>query len=443
MRLLLLGGGHAHLAAVPGLAKGLPPGVELSLVAPSPRLLYSGMMPGWLAGRHPFADCAIDLAAVCAAHGVRWQTDRITDIDFERREAIGERMRHPFDLVSVNVGSAAPAARDAPLGLSGSSLSGLSGTPPVLGVKPFEAFVACWETWWRARAAMPSPANVLVVGGGAAAVEVALALVARARAAPVGMRVCLAASGARLLPGLSPWAARLALRTLRARGVDVRLGLRYTGVTAGGACFIGETDIAADLVLLATGARAPAWLAGAARRDAVAWAADDGLAVGADLRSISHPFVFAAGDCASIVDRPVPRSGVHALRQGSVLAANLLVAAASASEPAPKAVIGSVAAAPATHPPKPLRKPLPKLPQRYRPRPWTLALLDCGDASAIGAWGPFGWSGAWVARWKDRIDRRFIARFPSPSGPAGRGVFVGASRSPSGAGHTEEPPDEG
>jgi hypothetical protein len=45
------------------------------------------------------------------------------------------------------------------------------------------------------------------------------------------------------------------------------------------------------------------------------------------------------------------------------------------------------------------------------PQRRALALLDRADGTAIAAWGPFGAAGAAMGRWKDRIDRGFVARF--------------------------------
>lgn len=370
-RVLLLGGGHAHLAAVPVLAQAGLETARVALVAPSAQLLYSGMMPGWLAGQYRFDECAIDLARVCRAHGVEWIEDEIVDIDFLGRTAIGRRARHPFDLASVNVGSSNDTGR---IG---------EAAPCVLGAKPFADFVAQWSLWRERALAQAAARSLVVVGGGAAAVEIACALAAlvRAQAALAGSSVTLATSGERLLQGMSQVAGSLARASLERLRVDLRFGHRYTGADGDGARFDGGASIAADLIVVATGAGPPAWLTACARRDGVAVAPDGGLAVRSDLESTSHASLFAAGDCASVVDRQVPKSGVHALRQGPVLARNLGRALAAA--------------------------PL----DRYTPRRWTLALLNRCDGSAIGAWGPTGFAGRWVWRWKDRIDRRFILRF--------------------------------
>ena len=394
-RVLLLGGGHAHLVAGPLLAAASGGRASLALVAPSPRLLYSGMMPGWLAGQYAFDECSIDLAGVCARNGIEWIRDRIVDIDFAAGQAVGERGRHRFDLASVNVGSDNdPGSLDEDVGRAG----GMA----VFGAKPFAEFVQRWSAWREACAARPGPRRLLVAGGGAAAVEIAFALarLAATDSALRGSRVTLATAGGDLLPGMSRIAARIACGSLAARGIEQRAGLRYVGAGGGAARFEDGTSLPADLVVVATGARAADWLVRAALRDSVALAPHGGLAVRSDLRSISHPSIFAAGDCAGFVDRNVPRSGVHALRQGPVLAANL----ARVLDVRPSGAGGSGEGGPGGD-----EGPL----QRYVPRRWTLALLNRCDGSAIGAWGPLGFAGGWTWRWKDGIDRGFIARFPA------------------------------
>jgi NADH dehydrogenase FAD-containing subunit len=96
--------------------------------------------------------------------------------------------------------------------------------------------------------------------------------------------------------------------------------------------------------------------------------------------------VFGAGDCVNELGHPLPKAGVFAVRAGPVLAANLRAALDA----------------------KPLQPHLPK--KRF------LALVSTGDRNAVAAWNGFSWSGGWVWRWKDRIDRAWIARYRDPSG---------------------------
>ncbi|MCC4116288.1 pyridine nucleotide-disulfide oxidoreductase, partial [Aromatoleum toluclasticum] len=119
------------------------------------------------------------------------------------------------------------------------------------------------------------------------------------------------------------------------------------------------------------------------------WLRDTGLALDSDgfvqvensLCTVSDERIFAAGDVASLVSGPLAKAGVFAVRQGPILAANLRRAA--------------------------LGRPL----LRYRPQRRWLALITTGDRYAVASWGPIGLAGRWVWRWKDAIDRRFMARY--------------------------------
>ncbi|HQV15355.1 MAG TPA: hypothetical protein PK620_10590, partial [Denitromonas sp.] len=49
--------------------------------------------------------------------------------------------------------------------------------------------------------------------------------------------------------------------------------------------------------------------------------------------------------------------------------------------------------------------------QRWQAQRRALYLISTGDRRALAAWGPLSIEGAWVWRWKDHIDRAFMARF--------------------------------
>jgi NADH dehydrogenase FAD-containing subunit len=169
------------------------------------------------------------------------------------------------------------------------------------------------------------------------------------------------------------------------------------------------------------GAAAPAWLQGSG----LALDERGFVATGPTLQSTSHTDVLAAGDVATRMDASHPKSGVYAVRAGPALALNLRRALAG-GELMP-----------------------------HRPQPRTLNLLSCGDRRAIASWGLWSAEGRWVWRWKDRIDRAFIARFGgapgggegpadpgagTPQRPPERELGLSAPPGPSASGSRADPP---
>jgi selenide,water dikinase len=356
-RLLLVGPGHAHLFVLEALARVPWPGVEVVLVAQGRTQLYSGMVPGYLAGQYPLEALSFDLEGLARAAGARLEPSGAATLDAERREVrLGEGRTLGYDVASFDIGSL-PAGEDRVPGVR----------EHAVGLKPLEAALGRLTSEQGA-------GPLLVVGGGAAGVELALCLRAR-----TGRPTVLLEEGALVPRGASRAAARRVRALLSHRGLHVRTGVRVTALEAGVAHLDTGERLAFGTCVWATGARAPALFAlSGAAVDAQGY-----LAVEDTLESPSHPGLFAAGDCAGFTSgQHVPKAGVYAVRQGPVLRDNLRARLAGDG---------------------PLRP--------YSAQSGFLSLLNAGDGTAVGAWKGLAFQGRAVWRLKDAIDRRFMERF--------------------------------
>jgi selenide,water dikinase len=358
-RLLLVGGGHSHLAVLKALGDAPAPG-DITLLSPHRYVVYSGMIPGLIAGHYHLEHCRVDLQGLASRAGARMFEDSAIRVDAARREVItaaGERLA--YDLLSLDVGSA-------------------PGEPPAvaqqaLRVRPVEAFLSGWHRL-RESIARQEVRRVALVGGGAAGVEIVLAMQHATAGAAVEFALF---SETRILAGHNRNAQRRLERILASHRVAVRARKKVVAVLDGGIELERGERVEAQATIWATGAGAPSWIA------ASGLATDPGgfIAVGDTLQSISHPEIFAAGDCATLIGGRGVKSGVIAVRQGPVLARNLVRALAGAA------------------------------PESFHEPQRTLALISCGDRYAVASWDRFAVEGAWVWRWKDRIDRRFVERY--------------------------------
>jgi selenide,water dikinase len=366
-RLVLVGGGHAHVHVLKALGETHDAGVAVALVTPVARQVYSGMLPGYVAGHYSLAECGIDLEPL--AHRARAIVLRspAVRIDSARREVVlanGEAVA--YDVLSLNVGSQ-PLVGDA---------AGVR--EHAIAVRPLERFVEGWERVLSLAKAGALNA-ISVVGGGAAGVELALAMQwrLRAEAASSAPHVRILTDAPSLLME-HPWPVRARVEWMaRRREIGVHTGC---GVAEVGAGFVKQRQpisFASDATFWVAGAAAHGFI----RESGLQTDERGFLAVNDFLQSVSHPEVFGAGDCATNLGHPRRKAGVFAVRAGPALAANLRAALAGA--------------------------PL----ARHATRNRFLALLSCGDRYAIGTYGPLFFEGRWVWRWKDRIDRRFLARY--------------------------------
>ena len=79
--LVLLGLGHAHVQVLQGLADSRPAELNLTVIAPRPLALYSGMVPGFVAGHYTLEQCQIPLEGLLSRSGARFIAGSAVGLD--------------------------------------------------------------------------------------------------------------------------------------------------------------------------------------------------------------------------------------------------------------------------------------------------------------------------------------------------------------------------
>lgn len=326
------------------------------------------MATGVLSGRYAPREHRIGVRRLVESGGGRFVEGSIEHVLPKERVLLLEDGRAvPYDAVSFCLGS---ESRDANLDTRKS---------PLFPVKPVENLLELREAILKR-----GSANLLVVGGGAAGCEVA------ANAAKVmgEGRITLVEAEPDLLGFAPEKARRMMLSHLRGVGVDVILHRKPSSFEHGFAVLDDGRKVAADLIVSATGVVPSEVFA----RSGLATGDDGGLWVDHYLRSVSDERIFGGGDSVSFRGEPLPRFGVYAIRQGPVLFRNLR----------------------ATLEGSPLAE--------FRPQKTFLYILNLGDGTGLGVYGPLVWRGRSAMRLKSFIDERFVDGFQHFSLSAGQPV---------------------
>ena len=362
--LVLVGGGHTHVHVLRSFGLKPMPGVRLTLIGRDVETPYSGMIPGFVAGHYTFDECHIDLAWLCASTGARLVRGEATGIDRASRQVLlKDGPAVSYDLLSIDVGSAPnletiPGARQ-------------WATP----VKPIAEFGRHWMAFLERMTSWLGPLNVTVIGGGAGGVELALAIDHHLRRAAKGAQVQVTLTTMdEILAGQAAAARRRMRAIFQRRGLRLLEKAAAVRIERGAVQLESGKWLQADAVFVVTEASAAEWFA-------TTGLPLDGrgfLAVADTLRSTGDERIFAVGDCATVLKHPRPKAGVFAVRQGPPLAENLR------------------------------RVLLDKAPEPFVPQARYLSIIGTGDGRAVATRGSWAVEGAWVWRWKDHVDRKWM-----------------------------------
>ena len=367
--LVVLGGGHSHVAVLKSFGMRPIPGVRLTLISRDIETPYSGMLPGLIAGHYTADEGHIDLVPLARFAGARFFHDEVTGID-PRAQTVSLASRPPvaYDTLSINTGSTP----------SVNQVSGASGN--VVPVKPINRFLGHWERL-RNRVEQHGPGvRIGIIGGGTGGVELCLSVhhaLFGLQTTPEDLRLELLTADEDILQEHRKSVARRFRRILAARGIPVHTNSRIVRVQPRALEDADGRRFHFDEILWVTQAAAPPWLA-----DSGLEVDEQGfMLVNDNLQSLSHANIFGVGDAAAMTNHPRPKAGVFAVRQGPPLVRNLRRHL--------------------------LNEPL----VLFRPQRQFLKLIGTGNRYAVASRGWWSAEGRWVWRWKQWIDRRFMEKY--------------------------------
>ncbi|MCK4709645.1 MAG: FAD-dependent oxidoreductase, partial [Gammaproteobacteria bacterium] len=278
--LVLIGGGHAHVAVLKRLGMKPVPGLRITLITRDIHTPYSGMLPGYVAGHYDYDDCHIDLGPLARFAGARLYHAEVKGLDIENRQVIARgRPNINYDLVSINTGSR-PNSINVP-GVDEFAIA----------AKPIDEFLKKWQALVERVSKSKGEFKVVIVGGGAGGVELALSTQHRLQNTlrelgddPGRLSFTLLTQSNRIMHMHNTGVQDRFERIFAERNISVKIRSRVTEVKPDQVILDDGSVFPANAIIWVTTAAAPAWPA----KSGLSVDDDGFIRVDADLQSLSH-----------------------------------------------------------------------------------------------------------------------------------------------------------
>lgn len=362
-KLVLIGGGHAHMTTLANLDKFIEKGFPVTVIGPSEYHYYSGMGPGMLGGTYQPENIRFQTRKVVEERGGVFILDSVIKIDPEKKHLTtlsGKKI--PYDILSCNAGSYV-ATPD------------IDGDNNIFSVKPIEILIKAQE---RILALTEkNQIEIAIIGGGPSSAEIAgniNQLVEKSGGKKPKIRIF---AGSSLMGRFPHKVKKLVMKSLLKRGVEI-VEEGHASLSDANTVVLGNgMKYAADIIFLATGVH-PSTLF---TDSSLPVGPDQGLLVNQYLQSVKYPEIFGGGDCIYFQDQPLDKVGVYAVRQNQVLYNNLMASLTNSTL------------------------------EKFEPGGSYLLIFNLGNGEGVLHKYQITFGGKLAFTIKDIIDRRFMQRF--------------------------------
>lgn len=364
-RLLLIGGGHAHMVTLARLDEFVDKGYEVTVIQPSKHHYYSGMGPGMLGGTYNPEEIRFATKNLVESKGASFIEARAYRVDPDAQTVIldGSDETCQYDVLSCNAGSFVPKEM-----VEGS-------TEKIFTAKPIEELQYAKELILQKSGA--GDFSIAILGSGPSSIEIAGNVHQLCREQGKKQPKIKLFGGNEFMSGRPNAVRNSCRRILSAKGVEIIEKGHVVKVADGDILLENGETFTADIIFPAIGVRPSKIFA----RSGLETGPDGGLSVNCYLQTEKYPNIFGGGDCIYFEDQPLDKVGVYAVRQNLVLFNNLM--AALEGEPL----------------------------QKFSPGGSYLLIYNLGDGQGVLSKWSITFSGRFAFWIKDQIDRKFIRTF--------------------------------
>ncbi|MDY6065168.1 MAG: FAD-dependent oxidoreductase [Finegoldia sp.] len=348
-RLILAGAGHGHIQILAKLQKMDLDDLKVIVITNFDRQFYSGMLPGYINGSYSLEQVSFKVEDYCNNPNIDLVYDEIIEINRDESLVRTKSGAYPFDYLSLNLGSKS-------IEVFGEERENLHYVKPIYEFKELKDLGDGAD-------------RLLLVGGGAAGVELALAYAAKYP----DLEIIIVDKNNEILLRFNKRTRKLAKNILADRNIKVMHKIAIEKIDGRTAYYQGG-KIDFDQALISTGITG-------VDVNYTGLEVDENNFLKVDSKLFAYENILSLGDMVYLKDFPhTPKAGVFAIRMTPILVNNLFHLVFG---------IGNL--------------------KSYVPQAKYLQIINTSDEKAILSWGRLAMHNKLALKIKNKIDTDYMS----------------------------------
>ena len=305
--LVLLGAGHSNIEVLKRLGMRPLNGLRVTLVSNKLVATYSGMVPAYIEGEYKWENINIDLFHLCNHFNHRLIISEIIKID-KKKKIVFLYNRPPinYDILSIN------------LGIKSNDSNIMGAKNYAFSLKPISNIKETIDSLWEFNIRNPDN-NIVLIGAGAAGVEVSLAIRSKLKKLNLNNNIFLISKNKDILKNYNHLTKKICKEELKKNDIKILYNIKVNRIHSNYITYNNNLKLYCKFPLLATSASPIRAL----KYSNLPLNKNGSIVIEKSLLVKGTDNIFAAGDIAEIDKYKTPKAGVYAVKQGNILYRNI------------------------------------------------------------------------------------------------------------------------